>query len=112
MTRNTHDRQLDHHGYDLDTDVLVSASTTSSTSGESIHAVILNLEAAITNINLDDLLNVGVASASGGALLSYTSATSSWGSNVSIVPYINPATATAADICNAMIAAGLMASAS
>jgi beta-glucosidase-like glycosyl hydrolase len=47
MTRNTHDRLLDHHGTDLDTNILIDGNTTYVTSGDTLHQAIVSLEDAI-----------------------------------------------------------------
>ena len=59
MTRNTHDRQYDHHGQDLDTNLIISADTTATTSGQSLHDAILDLETWVQSLGV------------GGAVASY-----------------------------------------
>lgn len=48
MTRNTHDRNYDHHGTDLDSNILVDGNTTYVSNGVSLHQAILSLEEAIS----------------------------------------------------------------
>lgn len=44
MTRNTHSRELDHHGVDLDTNVVLAQSTSTYVSGSTLQAVLLGLD--------------------------------------------------------------------
>jgi len=44
MTRNTHDRVHDHHGSDLDTNIIISGDSLATSSGESLHDAIGDIE--------------------------------------------------------------------
>ena len=70
MTRNTHNRQLDHHDVDLDTNVVLNGATSSYLSGSSVHVAIDDLDtrvAAQSNsmanpmTTLDDMIVGGTA---------------------------------------------------
>lgn len=44
MSRNTHDRLLDHHNVDLDTNVVLDGATSSYISGSTVHAALDDLD--------------------------------------------------------------------
>lgn len=47
MSRNTHDRQLDHHGVDLATKVVLEAATSSYSAGATVEAIIDDLDSRV-----------------------------------------------------------------
>jgi hypothetical protein len=50
MTRNQHDRVLDHQGIDLDTNIELNGATTTYTDGEGLHTVIADLDTRVTTV--------------------------------------------------------------
>lgn len=48
MTRNTHSRELDHHGVDLATDLVLAQSTSTYVSGSTLQAVLGNIDERVS----------------------------------------------------------------
>jgi hypothetical protein len=50
MARNTHDRQLDHHSTDLDTNIEVSGDVGTTLSGDTVHVALQDIWTAMSAV--------------------------------------------------------------